>query len=202
MWACKGILSQAWPDRFRHIEDNARRQAIAVLADMKTAGNTSEAEEFAQELMQTMVRDCVVKVSWTGEADVDLVIEEPSGSVCSFQNPLSSGGGVLLSDGYSSAKDDTIDGHSEVYTCAQGFTGNYRVLIRKVWREVTAGKVTVDVYLNYGSPDQQRFHKQMAVGEKSALVTFGVHDREDLEKYEPVNIVSSYTELSALFGIE
>ncbi|MFT5523566.1 MAG: tetratricopeptide (TPR) repeat protein, partial [Pirellulaceae bacterium] len=175
-WACKGILSQAWPSRFQHIEDNARRQAVAILAEMKAAGRTSEAEEYAKELKQTMIRDCVVKVSWTGEADVDLIIEEPSGSVCSFQNPLSLGGGVLLSDGFSTAKDDTIDGHSEVYTCAQGFTGNYRVLIRKVWGEVTAGKVTVDVYLNYGGPDQQQFRRQMAVGEKSALVAFGVKE--------------------------
>jgi tetratricopeptide (TPR) repeat protein len=175
-WACTGILSQAWPSRFQHIEDNARRQAVAILAKMKADGRTSEAEEYAMELKKTMIRDCVVKVSWTGDADVDLVIEEPSGSVCSFQNPLSLGGGVLLSDGFSSAKDDTIDGHSEVYTCAQGFTGNYRVLIRKVWGEVTAGKVTVDVYLNYGAANQQQFRRQMAVGEKSALVAFGVHE--------------------------
>ena len=46
------------------------------------------------------VRDVTVSVTWTGEADVDLVVEEPAGTVCSLQNPRTTAGGVMLGDSF------------------------------------------------------------------------------------------------------
>jgi hypothetical protein len=31
-------------------------------------------------------RDVVVRLSWQGEADLDLKVEEPTGSICTWQN--------------------------------------------------------------------------------------------------------------------
>ena len=43
-------------------------------------------------------RDCKLVVSWTGNADIDLTVQEPTGAVCSFRNPRTTGGGVLEDD--------------------------------------------------------------------------------------------------------
>ena len=43
-------------------------------------------------------------------------------------------------------------GHCAVYVCPKGFSGNYRILVRRVWGEVTTGKVTVEVITHYRTP--------------------------------------------------
>ena len=53
---------------------------------------------YQKALDQAVVRDCVVKISWTGKADLDLLVEDPSGTVCSFRNPRTTGGGILMGD--------------------------------------------------------------------------------------------------------
>ena len=42
--------------------------------------------------------DCVIVVTWTGDADIDLTIEEPTGTVVSQRRPRSVSGGVHLGD--------------------------------------------------------------------------------------------------------
>ena len=58
---------------------------------------------------QALVRDCVVVVSWTGDADIDLLVEEPTGTVCSFRNPRTTGGGLMLGDSSSADERDSQD---------------------------------------------------------------------------------------------
>jgi hypothetical protein len=94
----------------------------------------------------------VVRVSWTGNADIDVSVEEPTGSVCSAVEPRTSGGGVSLGDAYAAGSDANAES-SETYVCPAGFAGKYQVRIRRVWGEVAAGKVTVDVYTNVRSGD-------------------------------------------------
>ena len=42
-------------------------------------------------------------------------------------------------------------GFSETYVCPQAFSGQYRILVRRVWGKVTAGKVKVDIYTHFGT---------------------------------------------------
>ena len=63
-------------------------------------------------------------VTWTGEADVDLLVEEPSGTVCSLRNPRTTAGGVLLGDAIRQTGRDSFGGHSEVYVCPRDSTAS------------------------------------------------------------------------------
>ncbi|MFZ5833525.1 MAG: hypothetical protein ACOY3P_25850, partial [Planctomycetota bacterium] len=151
-WASLGILSRAWRTNETDVAKSAYYAAKATLEQLRTDKRTAEAESFQSDLEKAMQRDVVAVVSFTGEADVDIMVEEPSGSVCSLRNPRSSGGGVLLSDASAHGDNVRTDGYSEVYVCPQGFDGTYRLLIRRVWGKVTAGKVNVKIYRHYGSP--------------------------------------------------
>ena len=42
-----------------------------------------------------------------------------------------------------------LGGHSAAYVCPKGFDGTYRMLVRRVWGNVTAGKVNVEVITHY-----------------------------------------------------
>ena len=126
-WAAVGIIKQAWPTDQQEIRNSAMRIAQATLEELQAAGNTAAVEQFRRELDEALVRDCVVKVSWSGDADVDLVVEEPSGSICSLREPRSVSGGVVLGDSYANfEKDEQAGTFSETYVCPQGFAGEYR----------------------------------------------------------------------------
>ena len=174
-WACAGVLRQAWPESLQHIEDKARLTARSTYQRLLEEGRVMEAKQFENSVSDSVVRDCVVRVSWTGQADIDLLVEEPSGTVCSLQSPRSAGGGVLLGDSFS-GDEPSVAGYSESYVCPEGFSGEYRILLRRVWGNVSTGHVTVDVITDVGRPEQHYFRRQIPLTEQNALITFQVQD--------------------------
>ena len=82
------------------IEESAYRTALATIEKLTDEGKTDEADQFRGRLDQALIRDCKVVVSWTGDADVDVFVEEPSGTICSYRNPRTTSGGVMLGDEY------------------------------------------------------------------------------------------------------
>jgi hypothetical protein len=115
-------------------------------------------------------------VTWTGDADVDLAVEEPAGTVCSIQNRMSSGGGTLLSDSFSGSGKDKSGEVSETYICPEGFTGQYRLLIRRVWGNVSTGNATVDIVTDLGRESERVIRQEVPLTEKDALVVFEVKE--------------------------
>jgi len=177
-WATVGILSNDLPKQQQAITDTARRVAKSVLDDLKKVGDTDTHDQYYRELEKALVRDVVIKATWSGDADVDLIVEEPGGSICSLHEPRTSGGGVSLGDDYSSygkqnSNGRNTKGFNEQYSCAQGFPGTYRVRIRKVWGEVVAGKVTLEIYKNLGTKNQKYEKQRISIPEESdAMVIF------------------------------
>jgi hypothetical protein len=183
-WATIGALGHAWPKEQAAFQDTARHVAQATLEQLQQEDRQEELEIYRNELNAALVRDCVVRVSWTGNADVDLEVEEPSGTVCSSAQPRTVAGGVLFNDEYQvpndrrggSKRSSYATGKSpvaaETYLCPQGFAGTYRVKIHRVWGDVTAGKVTVDVYRHAGSDQVEHERRQLDLGDDDAMVVF------------------------------
>lgn len=172
-WTCSGVLSQAWPKEQAKLVEQAEIAAKAALIRMMNEGRIVEAKVFEEELKDSLKRDVVVRISWTGKADLDLSVEEPSGTVCSLSNPRTLSGGSLLNDG-NPHDAPSADGFSETYACPQGYSGEYRILIEKVWGEVAGGKVTVDILTDFGMPQQSYHREQIVLSEKDALVKIAV----------------------------
>jgi len=173
-WACIGILSQEWPKEHIDIRQEAFNTAKAQINQLLADGKRDLAEEFNADIREALVRDAIVKVTWSGESDLDLIVEEPSGSVCSQHNPRTISGGIFLGDSVSSLADAGTDGAYEVYVVPKGFKGDYKMLVRKIWGDVTAGKITVDVFTNYGTDNQHHERQQLELGKDGALVTFNI----------------------------
>src|SRR5262249_57035050 len=124
-----------WPNRKKKAAKWAGFAADALLEKMRSQGQATQADEFRKQLDDAQVRDCVVKVSWTGDADLDLTVQEPTGAVCTFSNPRTTGGGIMQGDTYTKVKTPGSDGSSEYsqsYVLPQGFSGQYKVLLRRV----------------------------------------------------------------------
>ena len=171
-WATLGVLSQEWPRENAAIFEKAVRHSKSVVAQMRKDGQDQKADAYAAKLKQALGRDIVVKVSWSGDADVDLMVEEPTGSVCSYRQNKTPGGGLLVGDPNAGLSPTAGGSHCEVYSCAEAFSGDYRVLLRQVWGRIPAGRVTVDVWSHLGSENQQHIHKVIPLDEDGALVSF------------------------------
>ncbi len=169
-WATLGILSQAWPEEQSGVEDRALRLAKATVDRLRQSGRSEDADAYEKAIEDARLRDVTATVSWTGDADVDVIVQEPAGTVCSLQNSRTTAGGVMLGDAYGTGSGSS--GYTETYVCPMGFTGQYRMLVQRVWGTVTAGKVTVDIRTT--NPDRPHIHTQIELGEKDALVLFDV----------------------------
>ena len=181
-WACEGILSQAWPASFSSVLEEARLLSKSIHAELIEQGKTEEARAFSETLKRAASHDVVVRVSWTGDADIDLSVEEPAGTICSHISLSSAGGGTLLADANPGSAEDEEGTISETYLCPQGFSGQYRLLVRRVWGNVSTGRVTVEILTDTGRPSQRVIRQQVPLTEKDALIVFEVKDGKRKEE--------------------
>lgn len=190
-WACVGLLSQAWTGEQRAIGENAERVSKATYERLLADNRKPEAEAFEAAVRKASQRDCLVKVTWTGDADIDLAVEEPSGTVVSQRQPRSTSGGVHLGDVSAAQGKTTAKGFAEAYMCPSGFAGTYKAMLKAVWGKPTGGKVTIDIYKHYGTDQQQVIHEQIPLGEKNAVVLFDLKEgrrQEPLQEAQVANV--------------
>jgi len=190
-WVCLGVLSKAWPKAQAQLFDEANVAARATAIRLAQSGRIVESKAFEEAMKSAMLRDIVVRINWTGDADLDIRVREPAGTICSLKNPQSIGGGVLLGDTSSASEPAKLGGFSEYYVCSQGFAGQYDILVRRVWGEVTGGKATVEIYTDYGTEDQRLIVKQLDLSEKDSLIQVAVKNGHRKEPIASVQIAQA-----------
>lgn len=175
-WTCVGVLGKAWPAKYDRLANDARLTARATSLRLKQAGRVLEATTFENQIKEALRRDIVVRVTWTGDAELAVRVKEPVGTICSYSHPQTISGGVLLSESALKRSKDSIDGTSEYYVCAQGYAGEYDILVRRIWGKVAGGKATVEVLTDYGSPEQRSIVQQIAINEKDSVLAVAVQN--------------------------
>jgi hypothetical protein len=169
-WATAAVLERTWPVEMQPIAAEAKRLSKALAARLEAEKNSRVAERYQKELASATRRDCVVRVSWTGDADVDLAVKEPGGGVCWAGAPRTSGGGARV-EALAEATSDGV--RTESYECSRGFAGEYEVLVSKVWGDVVADAVTVEVVIAEGTEAAEtQKHQVKFDAEGKALVKF------------------------------
>lgn len=191
-WASLGILNQAWPKEHASVWQAGLGVSKEVLDKLRAEKRTKEADAFEAALNEAVRRDCVVRVTYTGEGEVDILVEEPTGTVCSLRNPRTTAGGIFLGDDIRQTGGDSFGGHSQVYVCPKGFDGTYRMLVRRVWGKVTADKVNVEVVTHCNTPNAIDVRKKVSLNKDEAVVAFDLKDgrrKEALRDQQVANVV-------------
>ncbi|MDO4570375.1 MAG: hypothetical protein Q4D38_08330 [Planctomycetia bacterium] len=189
-WSTVGLLRLEVGEERQSDWQNALASAKALVERLRKSGEAAQADEFAKEMELALRRDCRIIVSWTGEADVDLYVEEPNGSICSLQNQRSAGGGFIAKDGFTKETSrDASSRASETYVCSQGFSGAYRIIAKRVWGEVTGNKVIVEVVIHYGSDAEKRMKYAVPLEKDLAGVEFALDDGRRTESLEEQRLV-------------
>jgi len=163
-WTTLGILGQVWPGQSDPLVARARRAAEQAIGQLRSQGNQARADDYSSALAEALRRDLVVRATWDGEADVDLIVEEPPGTVCSFQNPRTPAGGVLVGDGFG-------DRREERYVCVRALPGRYRIKVRRLWGELIGARVQLHVTRDLGSDQAVEEQQTVVLGEQDEIVT-------------------------------
>lgn len=171
-WAASGILTRAWSGDYERLHRDAEAAVRALEVELRGASRTAEADRLVQSLEKARQRDLVIDLSWSGKADIDLLVEEPSGTICSSENPSTTGGGVFVHDGVGVDPQDNFD----KYVCPQGMAGDYRAIIRHVRGEVVGKRAVLRIVRYQGMPGEIEERITIPLAESDTLVRISLQN--------------------------
>ena len=163
LWTCAGVLGHEWPPLQRDIPTRAARLAKSTIGRLKAEGKEEQARNFQQVIDNALVRDIELQLTWTGDADIDLVVEEPTGTICSIASPRTRSGGTLIEDIQSGMWTESNGLRMEQYVATTAYPGTYTVLIRRATGEVTAGVITAQVTVHKGTSFEETKKRHLSL---------------------------------------
>jgi hypothetical protein len=171
-WAACGILRHCWTHDFADHHQRAEDAAVLAAGWLRDAGQTEEAAALEQAVADARQRDLVVRLEWSGNSDLDLVVEEPLGSVCSFTERDSAGGGILVHDGYGPRAENCY----ESYVCSLGMPGDYRFRVRHAWGQVVGGRALITITQHQGTEREETTRQVVVLDGGESAVTCHLAD--------------------------
>ncbi|MCA9045114.1 MAG: hypothetical protein KDA69_12380, partial [Planctomycetaceae bacterium] len=166
-WAGCGILEHYWGNDY---EQQHRAALIAVTEaqrKLRQSGNVEQSGEIDKLLIQARTRDMRIRVEWSGEADLDLAVTEPPGTICSFETPETMGGGLHTHDGYG----PTPESSYEEYFCPRGYAGDYQLHIVSQGGRIVSNRAVVTVSMAVGTPQEKTERHTVKLDEGEATIT-------------------------------
>lgn len=184
-WICREILAQEWDGPAgRTLAQKALDRMQALEIRLQREGRHEAAAALADEIREARLRDCVVTIEWTGSAGLDMSVREPTDSVCWFAHPFTTAGGVLHQKprtdkgevlGTLAAQDQA--GIKRIsYVCPRGFNGEYAVILRKEWGDLTNNRVKVAVQTNVIPGEEQREGTMVEMEPEGVIVSFDLEN--------------------------
>ena len=165
-WAATGILTQAWMKDHESLHHQAGEAVAEAEQLFQEKGNPERLKQFREQIAAARQRDLVLKLTWNGDADLDLSVEEPLGTECSRQHKFSRGGGVLVHDGVGPRPKDAY----ELYVCPFASTGDYRITVRYLFGNVVAKQARLTVIRHQGTPEETTSNQSIAITGEETVV--------------------------------
>ena len=169
-WAATGVLTYVWTDNHQQLHHSAERASLDALDILTRAGRNQEARELESAMAQARRRDLYVRLNWNGDGDLDLVVHEPPGTVCSFESSRTKAGGILAHDGYGPRQENCYD----EYVCPLAMSGIYRILVRHVSGNIVGKRATLTVVRYQGTPEETRQTLPIVLTGEDRVVTVEV----------------------------
>lgn len=122
------LLALGWPGTDAFYRAELRRQVEELAKKLREEGRDPEAKTLLDRLTAAEPRDVLIRLTWSGDADLDLAVEEPLGAVAKVANPRTVFGGAILANGYGKHPE-------ELYACPRGFNGTYTVKVDTIYND-------------------------------------------------------------------
>ena len=162
------VVMDRW-DRFSEIEVIALMELNGILPRAKAAGVTEPPVD--DRLLRHLDVDIRIVMTWDADmTDMDLHVVEPSGEVAFYSHNRTTIGGMVT-------RDFTQGYGPEVYLLRKAMHGTYQIKAKFYGSSAAelVGAVTlqVDVYTNYGRPNERRQSMTFRLTEAKEMFTVG-----------------------------
>lgn len=149
--AADRLLSLGWPGIDDRIRADLATQVNLLKQSLNDEGHTVEADTLTKKVDASRVRDLFVSLKWTGDADIDLIVEEPLGATAQYRTPRTVFGGAMLKNGYGKHPE-------EVYVCPRAFNGTYTIRVDSIYNDESKPihEATLTVITQEGGADEKR----------------------------------------------
>lgn len=144
-WAAGNLLHQDWVVDNQDLQTRALSRLEGLAKALEKENRRPEAQQLRSALSSQRQRDLVIKLTWQGQADLDLKVQEPTGTVCWWANRMTVGGGTLLGD-------TLAEPTNESYVAAEGFPGKYVITVEQAWGRPLGDKAQLLILENQGTP--------------------------------------------------
>lgn len=165
-WAATGILTQAWMKDHEALHRQAEEAVVEADQLFQKQGDAERLKQFRNQIAIARQRDLILKLTWNGDADLDLKVEEPLGTVCSRQQKYSRGGGVLVHDGMGPKPQNAY----ELYVCPVASPGDYRVTVRYLYGNVVAKQAKLTIIRHQGTPEETTSTQAVTISGEETLL--------------------------------
>lgn len=148
--AAQRLLSVGWPGVDEELRIEARKQVDSLAKTLKSEGRGADAQKLLQRIEQAEARDLFIRLTWNGDAGLDLAVEEPLGATATVLQPRTVFGGAIVKSGRGK--------HPEsVYVCPQGFDGEYRIRVQTLYNDEKspASDITLEIITHEGTPAEK-----------------------------------------------
>lgn len=176
-WSAVGILTQAWLKDHEALHGEANEAVVEAEELLKKAGKTERLKEFQRLIALARQRDLIVKLTWNGNADLDLSITEPLGTICSRQQKYSRGGGVMVHDGMGPKPQNAY----ELYVCPVASAGEYRVTIHYLFGNVVAKQAKLTIIRHQGTKDETTSTQSVTISGETNVLKFTLKSGRRIE---------------------
>jgi hypothetical protein len=167
------LLALGWPGGDEHIRREARLQVERLAKTLREEGRAAEADALLAMLPEAEARDLFVRLTWTGDADLDLVVDEPLGATAQYRTPRTVFGGSIIKNGYGKHPE-------EVYVCPRAFDGDYTIRIDIIYNdskirdtkdteqdpERPATRASLEIITHEGTSDEHKEMRTIPMGDK------------------------------------
>lgn len=171
-WGAAGVLTNVWLSGYQAHHREAENIAAVVEEKLRKAGNTSDADSLKAVVAAAHQRDLMIKLTWTGTADLDLSVEEPNGGICSIETPFTSAGGAYTHDGYGPKAANCF----EEYICASALPGDYLARVSLADGEVVGRRATLTIRRYVGTLDESTKTVDLTIDGKDKVIQLSLND--------------------------
>jgi hypothetical protein len=149
--AVERLLSLGWPGQDDYFRQEIASQVDTLAKTLREDGKAQEADQLQANLAVSQARDVFVRLSWDGDADFDLVVDEPLGATASYQTPRTVFGGSIIKNGYHNNPE-------EVYVCPRGFDGDYTIRVSMIYTNETkpVTRLTLETITHEGTDKEKK----------------------------------------------
>jgi len=149
--AVERLLSLGWPGQDEYFRLEAANQVDTLAKSLREDGKGPEAGTLLAHLTAAQARDLFVRLSWDGEADFDLLVDEPLGATASYQTPRTVFGGSIIKNGYGAHPE-------EVYVCPRGFDGDYTIRVTTIYTNPSkpVTRLTLETITHEGTDGEKK----------------------------------------------